>query len=61
MNNIQASFKATSIWPLNSEVVDKYLAPSQQFVEASSKLLASNSKNEESDFQKDDGDEKSGD
>ena len=32
VSNIQASFRSTGIWPLNPHAVDKYVAPSEQFV-----------------------------
>jgi hypothetical protein len=31
-NNIQAGFRSTGIWPLNSEAVNEYMVPSQQFL-----------------------------
>ena len=33
VSNIQAGFRSTGIWPLNPRAVDKYLTPSEQFVQ----------------------------
>lgn len=47
VSNIQAGFRSTGIWPLNPRAVDKYLAPSEQFVQVDGEVADAGTDSEE--------------